>query len=59
MACKRAVAMFMCVSRVCFRCVSSGNAVMAILRCAALLEKSLKRVALSSCEALEGVTTYI
>lgn len=33
--------MFMCVSRVCFRAVSSGNAVIAVLRLAVLEETSL------------------
>ena len=37
------MAMFMCVSIVCLRAVSSGNAVMAALRCAAFEERSLKR----------------
>lgn len=41
MACSNAVAMFMCVSSVCFRAVNSGRAVMAVFRWAALLVKSL------------------
>jgi hypothetical protein len=40
-ACKSAVAIFICVSKQCFLAVSSGRAVMAVLRCAALLVKSL------------------
>jgi hypothetical protein len=39
---RSSVAMFMCVSNVCFRAVSSGRAVMAALRCAALDDTSLK-----------------
>ena len=38
----RAVAMFMCVSSVCLRAVSSGRSVMAVLRLLALDEKSLQ-----------------
>lgn len=40
--CKSAVAMFMCVSRVVLRAVSSGRAVMAALRLAAFEERSLR-----------------
>lgn len=38
---RRAVAIFMCVSSVALRAVSSGKAVMAVLRCAAFVERSL------------------
>jgi hypothetical protein len=39
--CSKAVAMFMCVSSVFFRAVSSGSAVMAVFRLAVFDEKSL------------------
>ena len=39
----RVVAIFMCVSSVALRAVSSGKAVMAVLRCAAFAERSLCR----------------
>lgn len=38
----RAVAIFICVSRVAFRAVSSGNCVMAVFKCAAFVERSLE-----------------
>lgn len=39
--CSSAVAMFMCVSRVCFLAVNSGRAVMAAFKLAAFEERSL------------------
>ena len=38
---RSAVAMFMCVSSTALRAVSSGSAVIAVLRCAAFAERSL------------------
>lgn len=41
MAWRSAVAIFMCVSSVCFLAVSSGRSVIAVFKCAAFDEKSL------------------
>ena len=45
--CSSAVAMFMCVSRVCFRAVNSGRAVIAALRFAAFDDRSLQHCCVS------------
>ena len=53
----KAVAMFMCVSSVAFRAVSSGSCVIAVFRCAALLERSL--VVISATGQIQKTITYI
>lgn len=48
MDCNNAVAMFMCVSRICLRAVSSGKAVMAVFKFAVLDVKSIWETSLTS-----------
>lgn len=46
--CNKAVAMFICVSKICFLAVSSGRAVIAAFKCAALLVRSICEISLRS-----------